>query len=145
MAARLPGQAGARILQTQRARPGMECPKCRATNEPSDESCRACGAPLSARTIVRGTVLAGRYEIRETLGHGGMGTVYKAHDLLLDETVAIKALRPDMANDPEIARRFVSEIKLARKVRHENVCGIHEYGEDGATRFIAMEFVEGVD
>src|SRR5688572_2255051 len=74
-----------------------------------------------------------------------MGMVYKAHDRVLDDTVAIKVLRSDVASEPEMARRFRSEIRLARKVRHRNVCGIHEYGEDGALRFIAMEFIEGVD
>jgi serine/threonine-protein kinase len=92
-----------------------------------------------------GTLIAGRYEILEILGKGGMGMVYKAHDRVLDDTVAIKLLRPDVASEPEMARRFRSEIKLARKVRHRNVCGIHEYGEDGGLRYIAMEYIEGVD
>ncbi len=99
----------------------------------------------SPAAIVPGAVLAGRYEILAPLGKGGMGMVYKAHDRVLDDTVAIKVLRPDVASEPEMARRFRSEIKLARKVRHRNVCGIHEYGEDGGLRFIAMEFIEGVD
>jgi serine/threonine-protein kinase len=99
----------------------------------------------SLPTIAAGAVLAGRYEILEPLGKGGMGMVYKAHDRVLDDTVAIKVLRPDVAAEPEMARRFRSEIKLARKVRHRNVCGIHEYGEDGPLRFISMEFIEGVD
>ena len=96
-------------------------------------------------SIRPGSVIAGRYEILEPLGKGGMGMVYKAHDRVLDDTVAIKVLRSDVASAPEMARRFRSEIKLARKVRHRNVCGIHEYGEDGGLRFIAMEFIEGVD
>ena len=54
-------------------------------------------------------------------------------------------LRPEVAGRAEMAQRFRSEIKLARKVRHENVCGIHEYGQDGARRYIAMEFVDGVN
>ena len=95
--------------------------------------------------IQPGSVIASRYEIVETLGKGGMGMVYKAHDRVLDDTVAIKVLRPDVAAEPEMARRFRSEIKLARKVRHRNVCGIHEYGEDGGLRYIAMEYIEGVD
>src|SRR5215208_4786599 len=74
-----------------------------------------------------------------------MGMVYKAHDRVLDDTVALKVLRPDIASEPEMARRFRSEIKLARKVRHRNVCGIHEYGQDGHLRYIAMEFVDGVN
>jgi serine/threonine protein kinase len=101
---------------------------------------------VESSTDVRpGSVIAGRYEILESLGKGGMGVVYKAHDRVLDDTVAIKLLRSDVAGGPEMARRFRSEIKLARKVRHRNVCGIHEYGEEGGLRFIAMEFIEGVD
>jgi serine/threonine protein kinase len=74
-----------------------------------------------------------------------MGTVYKAHDRDLDETVALKVLREDLTRHPEIAERFRWEIKLARRARHRNVCGIHEYGQDGHLRFIAMEFVTGVN
>jgi eukaryotic-like serine/threonine-protein kinase len=99
----------------------------------------------SPADVKPGSVIAGRYEILEPLGKGGMGMVYKAHDRVLDDTVAIKLLRPDVASEPEMARRFRSEIKLARKVRHRNVCGIHEYGEDGGLRFIAMEFIAGED
>jgi serine/threonine protein kinase len=101
---------------------------------------------VESPTDVRpGSVIAGRYEILESLGKGGMGVVYKAHDRVLDDTVALKLLRADVAAEPEMARRFRSEIKLARKVRHRNVCGIHEYGEEGGLRFISMEFIEGVD
>ena len=71
--------------------------------------------------------------------------VYKAHDRMLDEDVAIKVLRAEFAATPEMAQRFRHEIKLARKVSHRNVCRYHEYGEDGGVRFISMEFVEGLD
>jgi serine/threonine protein kinase len=64
---------------------------------------------------------------------------------MLEEEVAIKVLRAEFANTPEMAQRFRHEIKLARKVSHRNVCRIHEYGEDGGMRYISMEFVEGVD
>src|SRR5688572_25568315 len=74
-----------------------------------------------------------------------MGMVYKARDRRLDEVVAIKVLRPDFGSDPAMATRFRSEIKLARKVRHRNVCAIHDYGEDRGLLYISMEFVEGVD
>jgi serine/threonine-protein kinase len=90
-------------------------------------------------------VLAERYEIVELVGRGAMGSVHKAHDRVLDETVAIKVLRPHFARTPEIAQRFRSEIKLARRVRHPNVCAIHEYGEADDVRYISMEFVDGVD
>lgn len=71
--------------------------------------------------------------------------VYKAHDRTLDETVAIKILRPDFAEDPKMAQRFKSEIKLARKVRHKNVCAIHDFGDEKGLLFISMEYIDGVD
>src|SRR5262245_2201850 len=124
----------------------MNCPHCHSANDDGATTCFTCGQPLVRTVVVRkGSVIASRYEILETIGKGGMGMVYKAHDQTLDEPVALKVLRPEMANSADIARRFRAEIKLARKVRHRNVCGIHEYGEDGDLRFITMEFIEGVD
>jgi len=64
---------------------------------------------------------------------------------VLGEAVAIKVLRADLAWESEMRQRFLHEIRLARRVSHPNVCRIHEYGEDGGLRFIAMEFIEGVD
>jgi serine/threonine-protein kinase len=122
----------------------MLCSACNSQNEDTAETCFTCGQPLAA-VITRGTLIARRYEILSPLGRGGMGTVYKAHDRVLDETVALKVLRADIAQDPDMARRFRSEIRLARRARHKNVCGIHEYGEDGRVHFIAMEFIEGID
>jgi serine/threonine protein kinase len=121
----------------------MNCPSCREANRDDAEACFTCGRSLHALTL--GTVLAERYEILLPLGQGGMGTVYKARDRVLEEEVAIKVLRPDVARDPLLARRFRSEIKLARRVTHRNVCRIHEYGEDGPLRYISMEFIDGVD
>ena len=131
----------------------MNCPSCRAENEAEAAACAACGATLAAPTEVfvttvdlrPGTVFHGRYEIQSHLGRGGMGTVYRARDRTLDEVVAIKVLRPDFGQDPRMADRFKSEIKLARRVRHKNVCAIHDYGEDRGLLYISMELVEGVD
>jgi hypothetical protein len=72
-----------------------------------------------------------------------MGAVYRARDEVLDEEVAVKILRPEVAGTPEMAARFRSEIKLARKVSHWNVCRIHEYGEDGGLQYISMELISG--
>ncbi len=119
----------------------MICPACQAPNDDSTDTCLHCGRGLYALTL--GARLAGRYEITGVLGRGGMGVVYLAHDLELDETVALKVLRTEIAGSEEAARRFRSEIKLARRIRHRNVCGIHEYGQDGPLRFIVMEYVEG--
>ena len=89
--------------------------------------------------------LANRYDVQARLGQGGMGVVYRAHDRALDEAVAIKVLRPEVAHSIELAERFRAEIRLARKVGHRNICRIYEYGEDAGTRYIAMELVDGVD
>ena len=121
----------------------MICPSCKSPNDDSADACFTCGRALSALT--QGSVIAGRYEVLSPLGRGGMGMVYKAHDRMLDETVAMKVLRSEFANTAEMAKRFRHEIKLARRVSHRNVCRIHEYGEDGGVRYISMEYVEGTD
>jgi serine/threonine protein kinase len=124
----------------------MKCLACQSVNADGSEVCFSCGQSLtSLPPIVRGMRLAERYEILAPIGRGGMGVVYKARDHVLEEDVALKVLRSDVAQSPDMARRFRSEIKLARRVRHPNVCGIHEYGEQAGLRFIAMELIEGVD
>ena len=119
----------------------VTCPACGAENEDAAEVCFHCRAVLSA--VTRGTLVASRYRILAPLGRGGMGAVYRAKDEVLDEEVALKILRPEVAGTPEMAARFRSEIKLARKVSHWNVCRIHEYGEDGALQYISMELITG--
>jgi len=121
----------------------MICPSCRAENDPAADACFTCGRAIGALT--QGSVIANRYEILSPLGRGGMGMVYKAHDRMLEETVAIKVLRSEFARTQEMAKRFRHEIKLARRVSHRNVCRIHEYGEDGPLRYISMEYLEGTD
>ena len=120
----------------------MTCPECAADNRDSAEHCSSCGHALA---LPAGTVLADRYEIQSPLGVGGLGRVYRAHDRMLDEVVAVKVLHPEAARSDELKERFRSEIRLARKVRHRNVCAIHEYGEHEGHRFVAMELVEGID
>jgi HEAT repeat protein len=121
----------------------MICLGCQFENHAAAVVCFNCGKPLW--TVTRGSIVGGRYEVLSVLGHGGMGVVYKAQDRTLDEPVALKILRPGLVSTQELDARFHSEIKLARRVRHRNVCGIHEYGEDGPLRYIAMEFVEGAN
>jgi serine/threonine protein kinase len=126
---------------------GSNCPACGVPIEGTATSCFGCGHVLVASplSLTRGRVIASRYEVIDRLGEGGMGLVFKAHDRVLDTSVALKVLRPDAAREPEVARRFLSEIKLARRVHHRNVCAIHEYGEADGLRFISMEFVDGVN
>jgi serine/threonine protein kinase len=121
----------------------MICPSCKAQNEDAAEACFTCGRALGALT--QGALIGRRYEVVSPLGRGGMGMVYKANDRMLEEAVAIKVLRAEFVNTPEMAQRFRHEIKLARKVSHRNACRYHEYGEDDGVRFISMEFVEGLD
>ena len=83
------------------------------------------------------------YRIVSRLGQGGMGVVYLAEDTLLDRHVALKALPPDLAADPERMHRFVQEAKLASALNHPNVAYIHEIGQDGQFWFLAMEYVDG--
>jgi len=92
-----------------------------------------------------GTVLADRYEILKLLGQGGMGAVYKARDTELDRTVALKLIRPELAKNPEILRRFKQELILARQVTHKNVIRIFDLGQSEGIKFITMDFVEGQD
>ncbi len=87
--------------------------------------------------------LAGRYEIAGLLGVGGMGSVYRARDLELDELVAVKVLRRELVSQPEILERFRREVKLARRVTHTNVARVFDIGEHGGEKFITMELVEG--
>lgn len=107
----------------------------------------AVTTPMTSPSSVlpAGTLLDGRFEIVSLLGRGGMGAVYRAHDRTLDEPVAVKVMRSEFALDPRMAERFKSEIKLARRVRHRNVCAIHDYGEVDGTLYISMELVDGVD
>jgi serine/threonine protein kinase len=124
----------------------MECPSCRAANEDDAAECFTCGSSLAgARPVKQGDTIAGRYVVKARLGRGGMGTVYRAHDTALEEDVALKVMAPESDLDPDMARRFRSEIRLARRIAHRNVCRIYEYGEDAGRRFISMELIDGTD
>jgi serine/threonine protein kinase len=121
----------------------MKCLACGAEIDADASTCSACGT--RAVPIVPGALLAGRYEIQTLLGSGALGRVFRAHDRTLNEIVAIKVLHPETTRSAELTQRFRNEIRLARRVRHVNVCAIHEYGEDAALQFVAMEFVDGAD
>ncbi|HXY38786.1 MAG TPA: protein kinase [Vicinamibacteria bacterium] len=124
----------------------MNCPSCLADNAAEAGYCFACGAPLdpSLASLANGAIFASRFEILGPLGRGGMGMVYRAHDRELGETVAIKVLRPDIARESgRVEQRFRSEIRLARRVRHRNVCSVYGDGEDRGLLYICMELVEG--
>src|SRR6266550_899303 len=94
-------------------------------------------------TIDAGTKL-GRYEIRSKIGEGGMGEVYLAHDTKLDRKVALKFLPAELASNRDRMDRFIREAKSSAALNHPNIATIHEIGEHDGTKFIAMEFIDGV-
>ncbi|MGH7538323.1 MAG: protein kinase domain-containing protein [Gemmatimonadales bacterium] len=99
---------------------------------------------LGGDVLRPGSVFANRYEVKEVLGAGGMGVVYRAFDRELGEPVAIKTLRPDtVAGDPVALERFKQEIRLARKITHRNVVRTYDLGEVSGIYYLTMEFVEG--
>jgi predicted ATPase/tRNA A-37 threonylcarbamoyl transferase component Bud32 len=100
---------------------------------------------MPRQAMTRGTLFADRYEIIEMLGAGGMGIVYKAVDKKVNEEVAIKLLKEEIASDRRIIERFTNELKLARRIVHKNIGRMYELMEHGGTSFITMEFVSGED
>jgi serine/threonine protein kinase len=95
--------------------------------------------------LTTGSTFAGRYQIIEELGKGGMGKVYKVHDTKIKEKIALKLIKPDIAKDKKTIERFSNELKFARKIRHKNICQMFDLGEEHGKHFITMEFVEGQD
>jgi eukaryotic-like serine/threonine-protein kinase len=98
----------------------------------------------NAQRLAPGMRLGGRYEIQSVLGAGGMGVVYKAHDLELDDVVALKMLRGAALMDGEHLERLKSELKLARKITHPSVLRTHDFGDVNGQPFISMEYVRGM-
>ncbi len=94
--------------------------------------------------IPAGFIVADRYRIERQLGVGGMAAVYRARDLELDETIAIK-LVSSAAGDPSLLSRFKQELALCRKVTHPNVIRLYDIGTHGDVRFITMELLSGHD
>src|ERR1019366_7835481 len=92
-----------------------------------------------------GVIFGGRYEILGVLGKGGMGAVYKARDRELDRLIALKLIRPELATDPAILRRFKQELILSRNITHKNVVPIYDLGDADGIKFITMEYIAGQD
>jgi serine/threonine protein kinase/Tfp pilus assembly protein PilF len=95
--------------------------------------------------LATGSTFAGRYQVIEELGHGGMGKVYKVFDTKIREKVALKLIKPEIASDRETLERFSNEMKLARKIGHRNVCRMFDLGEVDGLHFLTMEYVYGED
>ena len=137
----------------------VKCPKCDTNNPDTLKFCGECGTQLPSlkdidvtktmetpvEGLTRGTTFAGRYEIIEELGSGGMGKVYRVEDKKIGEEIALKLIRPEIAADKKTIDRFRNELTTARKIRHKNVCGMYDLGEHKGTHYITMEYVSGED
>lgn len=87
--------------------------------------------------------LDNRYTILERIGGGGMADVYRAHDKLLDRSVAVKVLRSQFTDDEEFVTRFRREAQAAARLSHPNIVNIYDVGRDGDTYYIVMEYISG--
>ena len=147
----------------------MNCPACSNPLRDGSRSCEVCDwtlthqisgeptkdgvppppparGPASAQGRFRpGDTLAGRYRIVECVGKGGMGEVYRADDLTLDQPVALKFLPEELSRDEERLKRFRREVKIARQISHPNVCRVHDIGEADGLTFLSMEYIHGED
>ncbi len=142
------------------------CPDCGRPLPAAAAFCPACGAPSRAASdrtrawpggpapraapgprggLPPGAVLAGRWRIVTPLGRGGMGEVYRAEDLKLGETVALKFLPAGLAQDGAAIARLHREVRSARRVAHPNVCRVFDIGESDGATFLSMEFIDGED
>lgn len=92
-----------------------------------------------------GDLLNQRYQLLESLGAGGMAEVYRARDLMLERSVAIKILRADYSSDEEFQERFRQEARAAANLSHPNIVTVHDFGLDSGQLFIVMEHVPGSD
>ncbi len=90
-------------------------------------------------------ILNDRYQLEQTLGTGGMALVYKAKDLMLERSVAVKVLREDLSTDMSFRERFRQEARAAANLSHPNIVTVHDFGLDQGHLFIVMEYVPGTD
>ena len=138
----------------------MKCPNCQTENTSESRFCLNCATPLKDEhedfstikttqmpkfDLTRGDIFADRYEIIEDLGEGGMGRVYKAIDQKINETVALKLIKPEIGFNTKAIERFRNELKIARKISHRNICRMYDLGEEGFLQYISMEYVAGED
>ena len=138
-----------------------KCPSCHFENPENVKFCGECGTPLPpsedlipvvtetlrtpVKELARGTLFARRFEVIEELGKGGMGKVYRVFDKKVDEEVALKLIKPEIAAEREVIDRFRSELKISRKISHRNVSRMYDLGDEEGTYYITMEYVPGED
>jgi serine/threonine-protein kinase len=140
---------------------GIKCPKCQTDNPDTQQYCGECGTQLippkeipasptktletPTEELTTGSTFAGRYQIIEELGKGGMGKVYKALDTEIKEKIALKLINPEISADKRTIERFQNELKFARKISHRNVCRMYDLNKEEGSYYITMEYVSGED
>ena len=119
-----------------------QCPSCSAPIAALDRFCRSCGTPVTATRLDEGpfrpgSLFADWFRMIGELGRGGMGVVYRAHDLKLDQTVALKFLQTKQLQDHDSGHlRLRAEVRLARQIAHPNVCRVYDLGEYGGHVYV---------
>jgi predicted Ser/Thr protein kinase len=127
------------------ALPMMECPRCGRCEESGTFACPSDGTAMKPVPSVPRTV-DNKYRIEQLIGRGGMGAVYRAHDVRLDRLVALKVVRAELLGDPDARRRFRREAQIVARLQHPAIVSVFDYGTfaDGAA-YLVMEFVRGED
>ena len=92
---------------------------------------------------LEGRLLGNRYEILENVGNGGMATVYRAKDHILNRDVAVKVLRDEFTTDDEFVKRFNAEAQSAASLTHPNIVSVFDVGSEGDVHYIVMELIKG--
>jgi serine/threonine-protein kinase len=132
----------------------LQCPKCAKVLTDETNFCPACGEDLRGLTPTAdtlsvpwaGKVIDGRYRLREKLGEGGMGAVYKVEHVRIGKILALKVLRPDLQRDKRVVSRFHQEARLVSKLSHPNTIQVFDFGElEDGSLYIAMEYLAGRD
>jgi serine/threonine protein kinase/Tfp pilus assembly protein PilF len=139
----------------------MKCPKCQTENPDKSQFCSSCGTQLLSaedvamaqeetiqapkQELTTGSTFAGRYQVVEELGKGGMGKVYKVFDKEVNAKVALKLIKPEVATDEKTIERFRNELKTARDISHKNVCRMYDLNKEEGSYYITMEYVSGED
>jgi serine/threonine-protein kinase len=151
------------------------CGSCNKELQPSNRFCPSCGAPAAAidpdsvetvamvpaqtpssgrasaavafdkQRFAPGTLIASRYRIISRLGKGGMGEVFRADDLILGQTVALKFLPDTAGGNVNLLTRFYDEVRIARQIAHKNVCRVYDIGEIEGQPYLSMEYIDGED
>jgi serine/threonine protein kinase/predicted Zn-dependent protease len=139
----------------------MKCPKCHFDNASDSKFCKECGTQIQCpkeiafsqtetlqtpiQELTTGSTFAGRYQIIEELGKGGMGKVYKVFDKEIQAKMALKLIKPEVSADRSTIERFRNELKIARDISHKNICRMYDLGKEAGNYFITMEYVSGED